>query len=375
MRKFVLTRSTASLQFATWLCIVTLFVTNPLQAESLPLPDSNKALTRITMGSCAFQWAPQPIFRAIADSNPDLYLSLGDAIYGDYDPKKRTAYEVTKETLRREWQLLADSTDWQYLTSRVPVMATWDNHDYGHYQEGEEFRLKNTSKEIFLDFFGEPEESERRQTPGIYDAKIFGPEGQRVQIILLDTRSSKTPPELARRPEGASGSLGKFAPNTDPDASLLGAAQWQWLEQQLHKPAEVRLLASSTQIIADQKGMDEWGGHPLERQKLFELIKKTGATNLLLLSGNVHFTEVTRIQFGDLELVELTSSGLTHANPEYARAANDYRIAGPYDGNNFGMIEIDWNASPTALVTLSAMNEQGRKVFEHAVQPSAVNGN
>ena len=89
MRRFSLTKPTARLPFAFWLSIITLFVASPLQADSLPLPESNKVLTRITMGSCAYQWAPQPVFRAIADSKPDLYLSLGDAIYADYDPKKK----------------------------------------------------------------------------------------------------------------------------------------------------------------------------------------------------------------------------------------------------------------------------------------------
>ncbi|MEN8711810.1 MAG: alkaline phosphatase D family protein, partial [Arenicellales bacterium] len=201
---------------------------------------AEEAISRIAFGSCAFQSVPQPVFRAIADSKPDLYLSLGDAIYADYDLKKHETYDVTQETLQREWQVLADSPDWQYLTSRVPVMATWDNHDYGHYQAGEEFALKKASKEIFLDFFAEPKGSERRKRPGIYDAKIIGEEGRRVQIILLDTRSFKTPSVLAKRPEGARGSLGKFAPNTDPAASLLGDAQWRWLEQQLQQPAELR---------------------------------------------------------------------------------------------------------------------------------------
>jgi hypothetical protein len=46
-----------------------------------------------------------------------------------------------------------------------------------------------------------------------------------VHVVLLDTRSFKSPPVLAERPEDASGSLGKFAPNTDPEASLLGEAK------------------------------------------------------------------------------------------------------------------------------------------------------
>jgi alkaline phosphatase D len=326
---------------------------------------AEEAVRRIAFGSCVFQSVPQPVFRAIADSKPDLYLSLGDAIYADYDLKKHETYDVTRESLQREWQVLSDSPDWQYLTSSVPVMATWDNHDYGHYQAGEDFSLKEVSKEIFLDFFNEPKDSVRRDRPGIYDAKIIGPEGRRVQIILLDTRSFKTRPVLAKRPGGAKGSLGKFAPNTDPAASLLGDAQWHWLEQQLQQPAELRLLVSSIQVVADEKGMDEWGVYPRERERLFGLMEKTNANNVVVLSGNVHFSEVSKLQEGNFSLIDFTSSGLTHANKQYAAAANRYRVAGPYDGKNFGMVEIDWHSSPSPIVKLLAISEQGERVFEY----------
>ena len=328
---------------------------------------AEETISRIAFGSCAFQSVPQPVFRAIADSKPDLYLSLGDAIYADYDLKKHKTYDVSRDSLQREWQVLADSLDWQYLSSRVPVMATWDNHDYGHYQAGEEFALKKASKEIFLDFFGEPKDSARRNRPGIYDAKIIGPEDRRVQIILLDTRSFKTPPVLAKRPEGARGSLGKFAPNTDPAASLLGKTQWQWLEEQLQKPSELRFLVSSTQVIADQKGMDEWGNYPLERERLLNLISESNVGNLIILSGNVHFSEISKIQIGDKEIVEFTSSGLTHANKGYAKAGNKYRVANVYDDNNFGMVEIDWNKMPLLSIKLTAFNEDGNPVIEYAM--------
>ena len=243
--------------------------------EGSVAPVVEAPLTRVAFGSCAFQWVEQPIFRTIVAAGPDLYLSLGDAIYGDFDGEK--TFDVTPESLREEWGKLAASPDWQYLSENVPVMATWDNHDYGHHSAGEEFQLKEVSKGIFLDFFDEPADSARLRREGIYDAEILGPEGRRVQVILLDTRSFKSPPRLAVRPEGAGGSLGKYAPNDDPDATLLGEAQWGWLEDQLRQPAEVRLIASSGQVVADEKGMDEWGNYPLERQRLFDLIGATGA--------------------------------------------------------------------------------------------------
>jgi len=67
--------------------------------------------------------------------------------------------------------------------------------------------------------------------------------------------------------------------------TLLGESQWRWLEEQSHKPAEIRLDCSGTQIVNDTKGMQERGNFPHERTKLFELIQKTDAQGIVLLSG------------------------------------------------------------------------------------------
>lgn len=324
------------------------------------------AISRIAFGSCAFQWVEQPIFRAVVAAEPDLYLSLGDAIYGDFDGEN--TFDVTPESLWEEWQKLADQPDWQHLIANVPVMATWDNHDYGHHSAGEEFPLKAESQEIFLDFFGEPVGSERRKTPGIYTAETFGPPGQRVQVILLETRYFKGPPVLAERPEGAGGSLGKFAPNDDPDVTLLGPAQWAWLEEQLRQPADVRFIASSTQIVPDQKGMDEWGNYPLEREKLFGLIESTGAEGVVLLTGNVHFSELSKTDGGLYPLYDFTASGLTHVNEEYPQAPNDYRVGGPFVDVSFGLVEIDWEATPSPRIILQIIDVEGIVQLEHELR-------
>lgn len=327
------------------------------------LPDPSLSVSRIAFGSCSFQSVEQPIFRAVVKAQPDLYLSLGDAIYGDYDVATKSAYAVTPKTLRREWQVLADNPDWQNLIEHIPVMATWDNHDYGHHSAGAEFPLQAESEEIFLDFFGEPSASWRRSRAGVYDSKIFGPEGRRVQVVLLDTRSFKSVPVLAQRPEGVAGSLGKYAPNHDPAASLLGEEQWRWLEQELQRPADVRLVASSGQVIADQKGMDEWGNYPLERARLLALIASAESDRSLLLSGNVHFSEISAVEVASGTLVDFTSSGLTHVNEEYPKAPNRYRVAGPHSDLNFGLVEINWEPGPT--IVLQSIGVDGEVQFEY----------
>ena len=149
--------------------------------------------------------------------------------------------------------------------------------------------------------------------------------------------------------------------------TLLGAEQWQWLESQLNKQAQVRFIVSSTQVIPDGKGMSEWGNYPLERQKLFDLVQETGAGGVILLSGNVHFAEISKVETQAYPLFEFTSSGLTHNSNTYPKLKNSYRVGGPYARLNFGLIEIDWEAKPSPQVTLKAIGIDGSVAFEQKV--------
>ncbi len=329
---------------------------------------SDKPLYRIAFGSCAQQWLPQSIWNAIGETRPDVFLFLGDAIYGDWDGKQ--VFTPTLETLKRDWDLLAAIPEFAKFRSTVPIMATWDNHDYGKHDGGAEFTLKEKSKELFLDFFGEPENSARRKRPGIYDAKIFGPKGKRLQIILLDGRTFKSGYIKDKRPKEEKAALnirGQYLPNTDAKATLLGEAQWAWLEQELRKPANIRLIASSTQVIADEKAMEEWGNFPLERNRLFDLIAMTGANGVVLLSGNVHYTEISASDEGPYPIHDFTSSGMTHNNPDYATLRNKRRVEGPYMKPNFGLVEIDWEARPAPLIRLKAIGADGSVAFQETL--------
>ena len=339
---------------------------------SAPLADEH--ISRIAFGSCAMQTKAQPIWDAIAARKPDLFLFIGDAIYADYDG--RQAYTPTEQTLKRDWDMLVNEPHYKAFSSRVPVMATWDNHDYGSHDGGQAFELKELTKQYFLDFFGEPQDSERRRTPGIYDARIFGLAGKRIQVILLDTRWFKGEVlKNGERTKGQAGSLNKYLPNPDPEVSLLGEVQWRWLEQQLKQPAELRLIASSTQVVSDRKGMDEWGNFPLERQRLLDLIRQVEDSAVIVLSGNVHFAELSQHAADDWRLLDFTSSGLTHTNKDYAAAENPYRTGRAYDGLNFGMIEVDWEKRPAPSVRLVTMDIDGHAVFESKLPLNELNSN
>ena len=323
------------------------------QEESVwqPLPDG--PVERIAFGSCAKHWQPQPIWEGIIARKPDVFLFLGDNIYGDTDG--RTAWLVSKGQMAGEWNRLADKPEFQRARKAMPFMATWDNHDYGSHAGGAEFPVKEDSKEVFLNFFDEPKDSPRWQRSGIYDSKILGPEGKRVQIILLDTKYNRSAFKKDPTPKEErlkAGKVGGYLPDTDPGKTHLGKEQWDWLEEEMKKPAELRLICSSTQVIPKQKGMDEWGNFPHERQRLLDLASQAG--NAFLLSGNVHFAEISRDQKSGV--TELTSSGMTHVEELYGKAPNSFRLKQPVIELNFGLVEVDWEAGH---VTLSACGVDG----------------
>jgi alkaline phosphatase D len=246
------------------------------------------------------------------------------------------------DVMRAKYQKLADLPGWQKLLRTCPVFATWDDHDYGGNDVGAEYPKKDESQQIFLDFFKEPKDSPRRQRPGVYDARVYGPPGKRVQVILLDTRYFRS--KLKKR-AGVPPGEGPYEPDPDPKATFLGEAQWQWLEEQLRVPAEVRLLASSIQVVAEDHGFEKWANLPLERERLFKLIRDTKAAGVVLLSGDRHLAELSMMDGGvGYPVYDLTSSGLNQGYRRWRRCeVNRHRVATMNAGDNFGLVTIDWD--------------------------------
>jgi alkaline phosphatase D len=324
-------------------------------------------LRRIAFGSCAQQDAPQPIWDAILATDPQLFLFLGDNIYGD---------TTDMAVLRTKYQRLANQPGYRKLRRSVPVLAVWDDHDYGANDAGAEYPMKAASQRAFLDFFGVPGDSPRRRRPGIYDARVFGPPGRRVQVILLDLRYFRSP--FRRQDVGQEKralGYGPYTPTTSADATMLGEAQWQWLARQLEAPAEVRLIASSVQVVASEHGWEAWGQLPHERRRLFELIAAKRASGVVFLSGDVHWGELSRSAEGPYPMYDFTSSALNQDWPQALNLPNAHRVGTVvYPYPNFGTIELDWDGADPAI-RLGLHPERGEDpVIAHELRLSELRG-
>jgi alkaline phosphatase D len=295
-------------------------------AEEDPAPPS--LVTRIAFGSC-LRSSSQPIWNAVLHDKPNAFILLGDNIYADTEDM---------ESMRRKYAALDSVPAFSRLRRTVPLLGIWDDHDYGVNDGGAEYPKRSESREVFLNFMRVPTGSARRAHDGIYDATVWGPPGKRVQVILLDTRFFRSP--LKRGEEKGMG----YIPDADSSKTMLGESQWVWLEKQLREPAEIRLIASSIQVVAEDNPWEKWGNLPLERKRLFDLIRTTGATGVVFLSGDRHAAELSQSD-GNVgyPLYDLTSSPLAGATHQaYPREANRHRVANMDWDVNYGFIEIDW---------------------------------
>jgi alkaline phosphatase D len=310
-------------------------------------------LTRIAFGSCAHQDKPQPIWDAVLDYRPELFIFAGDNVYGDLAPGAPTP-------LAEAYAKAATIPGQQALRAQVPVLAVWDDHDYGQNDAGGDFPYREQAKALFLDYWQIAADDPRRSRAGIYHAETFGPEGMRLQVILLDTRSFRSP-LIATDRLGAPGKE-HYLPDPDPAKTMLGAAQWAWLRDQLEQPAEVRLIVSSIQVLAESHGWERWGNLPRERERLFGLIAETGAQGVILLSGDRHVGGLYHRPAAEpYGLYELTSSGLNMTYPA-ATEAGPLRLGAVYGAANFGSIDIDWWAGEVALAVRAGNGEPVRRI-------------
>lgn len=333
-------------------CLLISFLCSSALAQEQPID-------LIAFGSCAKQGRPQPVWEHVLAHEPDVFLMIGDNVYADTEDEA---------AMRRAYAQLGAQPGFAKLRQTVPVLATWDDHDYGANDAGADYPQRAMSQRVFCDFFELPEDDPRRAQEGIYHAQTFGPEGKRVQVILLDTRYHRSPLKPGTR-DGRKA----WVPDDDPAKTMLGEAQWAWLEAQLKQPAEVRIIASSIQVVAEQHRFEKWANLPRERRRLFDLIEQTGAQGVVFISGDRHLAECSvDAQAGPYPMVDLTSSGMNEGGDRVIDEANRHRVGGPaVRTTNFGLIRIDWEAeSPT--LTLEARDGDDRVRISHGVSLDAL---
>ncbi|UOQ52660.1 alkaline phosphatase D family protein [Hymenobacter cellulosivorans] len=327
------------------LCGLALLTSNPAPAQRA------KPLT-LAFGSCNRVELPQPLWPVIAADKPDVWIWLGDNIYGDTD-------DMT--VLKQKYDAQLNQHTYQQFRRQVPtIIGTWDDHDYGRNDAGKEYPFKKESQQLALDFLQEPPASPRRRQEGVYAAYTYAVGRKKVKVILLDDRYFQD--ELQRSPDRA------YLPNTTGD--ILGAAQWQWLEQQLTgSDADVHIIGSGIQFLPQQHPYEKWANFPAARQRLLDLLVSSRAKGVMLLSGDRHIGEVSKITLAGRTqpVYEITASGLTHSATQNAGEPNQYRVGPLVNQKHYGLLQFRQQGKQL-LVKAALKGEDGQEFYSQEIE-------
>lgn len=342
-------------RYLTFLLLIAILSCTPKSTDLLYAPQSlptRTALKTIAFGSCDRQDLPQDIWRDILANDPELWIWLGDNIYGDSENMNVMAAKYNTQKSGELYQQLRTST---------PIIGIWDDHDYGANDGDKNYPKKDESKALMLDFLDVPKNADVRKRPGAYQSYTFGPKGQRIKVILLDGRYFRD--KLER---GSGDSEQRYKVNATGD--MLGEAQWAWLEKELtNSDAQIHFIGCGIQVIPEQHAFEKWANFPQARQRLFDLFVKTKPAHAILLSGDRHIAEISKLELPGLgyPLYDVTSSGLTHAYTGAGEEPNRYRVGKLIKQLNFGILRIDWSgATPTVTAEIRSL---GNEVLEQQV--------
>ena len=271
---------------------------------------------KIGLGSCLDQDYPQPIWQSIKKEDLNYFIFLGDNVYGDtrYGSlrKMKSAYDKQKKVLP------------DFLND-ISIFSIWDDHDFGINDGGADYRFKRRAQELYLDFWEITKDDDRSNREGIYFSKneIFF--DKKFKFIFLDTRFFRSK---------LKGKKSNYIENIEPDATILGNAQWTWLENELKSDFDFLFIFSSIQIIAKDHRFEKWSNFPNERAKLFELLEQFN-DKTILFSGDRHRAGIYRKN----GIIEVTSSSMNKPGSSFSET-DSYLIGKTYPQENYGVLEI-----------------------------------
>ena len=286
-------------------------------------PDGAHGKLRFAFGSCvgkepwldAATWADLEARTTQNAATPlDLVLLLGDNHYANTtEPAKQRAAFIAHRS----------NAGFRTLFAHTPLYSIWDDHDFGPDNSDGTEPGKDDSLRTFKQFFANPAYGEPENN-GVYFRFTRGD----VDFFMLDVRYHRTP---NKAPDG-------------PDKTMLGAKQLAWLKRELlASKATIKVLGAGGEWQAHGTD-DSWKSFLGERDDLFAFLAANEIKNVLLLSGDRHFTAAYQVEG---RFIEVTSGPLGSPNatgqitPE-AFALHDH-------GKMYCIYDLDTAQTPPAV--------------------------
>ena len=307
----------------------------------------------IAFGSCDNQRLKNELWKSIDENHPVAWIWGGDDVYSDTEDMKE---------LKANYDIQKNDSDYLQFISNKQILGTWDDHDYGLNDGGEEYPYKRASQQLLLDFLGTAKDAPERFRDGVYNSRVINFDGNKVKIIVLDTRFFRTAVTKSVN------SKKRLQPNPYGQGTILGAAQWKWLEEELNSSdAQFNVIVSSIQLVSDQHGFECWGNFPHEIDQLEKMLVASKAKGTFIISGDRHIATFSSKKVAKLNypLVDFTSSGLTHVYSSFSGEENPHLVGKVVAEKNFGLLQFDFANN---RVIMQIRGQENKVLGEHIQQ-------
>lgn len=331
------------------------FITKDLWQWRKPAPDFS-----FLTGSCAYINEPpvdrpgkpyggdSSIFESMAKEKAAFMLWLGDNWYTrdvDYSDEwglwNRASHDRSIPVLQ----------DFLKTTSHF---AIWDDHDFGPNDMGKNYILKNTSRDVFKNYWLNTTYGFNGQ--GIYSMMSYSD----VDVFMMDDRWWRS----------ADNMLDSVNRKPNPDKKMWGKEQMEWLKNSLlYSKASFKIIATGSQVLNPVSPFDKLANCPVEYNELMDFLNVNKINGVLFLSGDRHHTEVIKVnREGTYPLYDITVSPLTAGTHTFGGAEknNPYRVLGIDEKQNYGKFNFSGGRGQRKL-TIEFFGVKGEKLGEWTV--------
>ena len=266
------------------------------------------------------------IFNIISTMKPSAMIWGGDNIYlreGDFE---------TQANMEARYLKARQVPSIQKLLSTCPQYAVWDDHDFGPNDSHSSFQYKKESLAAFKEMWGNSNYGFSKNENNCITGKVTLND---VDLYLLDNRSFRIPP----------GTVG-ITPQ------MLGKEQINWLIQDLKSSkASFKLIAIGSQVLSSVADFENYANYQEEREYLLKEINENKIKNVIFLTGDRHFAELSQITLpNNIRVLDITSSPLTSKPYSNSKEINSNRVEGTFVGEqNFAHITFTGTAKERTL--------------------------
>ncbi len=257
------------------------------------------------------KWVPHKIFDYISTLSPTFVVLLGDQMYADYDGNINTGPpNSVVPALRAKYTRNFDE-HFQAMSSNIPIVAIWDDHDYGQDNSDSTYRYKEETKKVFKESF--PIYPFQVEDEGIYyQFKIAD-----VDIFVLDTRWYRSPMDEV----------------DNENKTILGEEQLSWLLSGLKQSTSLFKIIFSSVSMNDyggdtstgRDGFDSWMGYTFERNKILSFIEENQIYGVMVFSGDQHYPSAHILNWNvPLNSVSQTDTSIVYSLSDLDRAVFDF---------------------------------------------------